>query len=443
MVVVTFVDSDNANTNVTAEATCTNYAWTTAGVDVSGAPDGSVEIRALHRTVNAPAVTVSKLACVASDVAADSSIGTSAENPIIICNYNGLKAIANQGLSKHYKLGSDIDAQASWSEGAADCGAYDGTDIATESPCKGMTQLGSFSGSLDGDGHIIKRLYLHNGGGLFSALKGGVVLGLIKNVHLRELRVVDTSSSVNSLTGGLIDSAEGTSPYSVIDSCSVQGKISGSGNVGGLAGNSTGEIYNSYADVEVRGRHAGGLVGSIRHGKSRMVSSYARGSVQGNGSGYSLVGGLAGIAAAATIRNSYADVAVSQGSHQGSIVGNFYGTTSKSYGVGRVSGTGEHTGGLLGIAYIDDGAVHLSDTFWDTQTTGQTYSDGEDGEPTTNGGLTTANMQLACAAGVTTGICALGSGFDFTENAYPKVKKCTGSCDTDHPVFGTELVGGQ
>ena len=357
MVVVTFVDSDNTNTNVTAQATCTNYAWTTAGVDISGASDGSMEIRALHRAVNATAVTVSKLSCVASDIGADSSIGTSAENPIIICNYNGLKAIAIQGLGKHYKLGRDIDAQASWSEGAADCGAYNGTDIATESPCKGMTQLGSFTGSLDGDGHIIKRLYLHNGGGLFSTLEGVVVPGLIKNVHLRELRVVDTNSSDSSYTGGLTDSAKGTSPYSVIDSCSVQGKISGSGNVGGLAGSSTGEIYNSYADVEVRGKHAGGLVGNIGHGKSRMVSSYARGSVQGSG-GYSLVGGLAGIATGAVIRNSYADVAVSQGSHQGSIAGSFNGTISKSYGVGRVSGTGEHTGGLLGgVAYIHDGAV--------------------------------------------------------------------------------------
>ena len=95
-VAVTFVDSDSANTDVTAQATCTNYAWATAEVDVSGAPDGSVEIRALHGTVNATAVTVSKLSCVASDVEADSSIGTSTENPIIICDYNGLKVIATQ-----------------------------------------------------------------------------------------------------------------------------------------------------------------------------------------------------------------------------------------------------------------------------------------------------------------------------------------------------------
>ena len=443
VVAVTFVDSDSANADVTAEAICTNYAWTTAGVDVSGAPDGSVEIRALHRTVNAPAVTVSKLACVASDVAADSSIGTSAENPIIICDYSGLKAIATQGLGKHYKLGKDIDAQASWSEGATNCGAYDGTDIATESPCKGMTQLGSFSGSLDGDGHIIERLYLHNGGGLFSVLQNSEPPGLIKNVHLRKLRVVNISSAFGSHTGGLVDYAQGGSGLlSVIDSCSVQGKISGSGSVGGLIGQGRGEIYNSYAKVEVRGRLAGGLVGSGGIG-SVIVSSYARGSVQGNGSGYSLVGGLVGSTPSGVIRNSYADVAVSQGTHQGSIAGNFFGTISKSYGVGRVSGTGENTGGLLGYVDNHDGGAYLPDTFWDTQTTDQADSDGEDGEPTTNGGLATANMQLACAAGVTTGICALGSGFFFTENAYPKVKKCIGACDTDNPIFGTELVGGQ
>ena len=52
-------------------------------------------------------------------------------------------------------------------------------------------------------------------------------------------------------------------------------------------------------------------------------------------------------------------------------------------------------------------------------------------------------MQVACAAEATIGICVLGSGFVFTEKGSPKVKKCTGACDTDHPVFGTEVLGGQ
>ena len=445
VVAVTFVDSDSANTDVTAQATCTNYAWATAGVDVSDVSDGSVEIRALHRAVNASSVTVNKQTCVASDIVADSSIGSSAENPIIICDYSGLKAMATQGLDKHYKLGKDIDAQASWSEGAAGCGAYNGTDIATGSPCRGMSQLGDFSGSLDGDGHIIKRLYLHNEGGIFSAIASSSV---IKNVHLRELRVADTNTAPESYTGSLIDVLSGGSgDFSMIVSCSVQGKVFGNGYVGGLVGGNNTEgklrMYNSYADVEARGKIAGGLVGSIGISGGWIVSSYARGSVQGNGSTWSLLGGLLGAGGPAIIRNSYAAVAVSQGSHQGSVVGNLYGTLSKSYGVGLVSGTGTNIGGLLGIAYVDDGPVYLPHTFWDKEATGQTHSDGEDSTPIMTGGLNTAQMQVACAAAATAGICALGEGFIFTENAYPKVKKCIGACETDYPVFGTELVGGQ
>ena len=40
-------------------------------------------------------------------------------------------------LRKHYALGADIDAALSWSEGEANCGAYDGNDIATTNPCAG------------------------------------------------------------------------------------------------------------------------------------------------------------------------------------------------------------------------------------------------------------------------------------------------------------------
>ena len=43
-------------------------------------------------------------------------------------------------------------------------------------------------------------------------------------------------------------------------------------------------------------------------------------------------------------------------------------------------------------------------------------------------GLTTAQMQVACPAGTTTGICALGDGFVFEAGKYPKVKKCLSNC---------------
>ena len=117
---------------------------------------------------------------------------------------------------------------------------------------------------------------------------------IIKNVHLRELRVVDTNTAHGSFTDGLVDQSRGRLPsFVVIDSCSVQGKILGHGTVGGLVG----------------------------------------------GYGFSHPG--------VKIYNSYAALAVSQGSHQGSVAGIFDGTLSKSYGVGLVSGTGDNTRGLI------------------------------------------------------------------------------------------------
>ena len=89
--------------------------------------------------------------------------------------------------------------------------------------------------------------------------------------------------------------------------------------------------------------------------------------------------------------------------------------------------------------------IDAFNSFWDTQTTGQSTSAGGAGAV----GLTTAQMQVACPAGTTTGICALGDGFVFAAGKYPKVKKCLSNCrnnyshETNPPTFSDELVGGQ
>ena len=443
VVAVTFIHSDGVSADRKAEVTCEGGSWKTVGINFADLLAGAVKITARHNGVEAASVTVQRIVCIPSNPSSDTAIGSTAENPIIICDYEGLKKITTQGLDKHYKVGSDIDAQASWSEGEENCGAYDGTNIASSSPCAGMAQFGHLTGSFDGGGYVIGKLYLHNSGGLFarSGLTGRVAP--IKNVHLRELRVVDTNTALESLTGGLIDDAD----YAQIDNCSVGGHIFGSGATGGLAGgngtNGSVVIYNSYAHVRVNGRHAGGVLGSVGTSGGRVVSSYAKGHVTGNGSNYSLVGGLVGLVNIGVILNSYADIRVSGGSKQGSLIGSMTGTISNSYGVGEVVGTGTDTGGLVGDASLEDGGVTFQNLFWDTTTTTQSSSDGVDGQPTTTGGLSTAQMQVACTEGSTAGICALGAGFIFTENEYPKIKKCTSSCDTNTPVFGTELIGGQ
>ena len=221
--------------------------------------------------------------------------GLSSENPIVICDYAGLKNIQS-GLDKHYVLGRDIDARASWSEGEdindLPCTPYDGNEATelTEDFCSGMPPLASepletFTGHFDGQNYKICDLYIHTAFdsekstsvGLFSSVIGGS----IRNVHLLSVRV---KSSGTDSTGGLAGGAGGVLPggtadaFTLIDNCSVTGKISGRRKVGGLLGNNSGHVSNSYGNVIIEGKIAGALIG---YNSKRIISCHASGSVTG------------------------------------------------------------------------------------------------------------------------------------------------------------------
>ena len=334
----------------------------------------------------------------------------------------------------------------------------------TEDFCSGMTPLASehsedFTGHFDGQDYKICDLYIHtasdleNGDsvGLFSSIIGGS----IKNVHLLSVRVKNLRTT--TATGGLVGGAGGVLPggiadaFTLIDNCSVTGKISGQDYVGGLVGsNGSSYVSNSYGNVTIEGGIAGALIG---HNGYRITSCHASGSVTGIGASESLGGGSAGglvgesygdsSSLVNVISNSYANVVVSGEGPLGPLVGKvtaFH--ISNSYGVGKVMGNGENVGGLIGLLDTSDGSSELNDNFWDKSTTGQNESFQGDGSRSESGGLDTSSMQQACPEGSTVGICALGDGFVFQEGQYPKAKKCT-RCNDGDIVYGTELVGGQ
>ncbi len=147
--------------------------------------------------------------------------------------------------------------------------------------------------------------------------------------------------------------------------------------VGGLVGRNDGMVSQSYATGAVSGYGTvGGLVGNNYH--ATVNQSYATGSVAGT-SNY--VGGLVGFNTYSTVSQSYARGSVSGTSSVGGLVGyNISSTVSQSYARGSVSGTSS-VGGLVGS---NSGTV--TDSFWDTQTTGQATSAG-------GTGLTTAQMK--------------------------------------------------
>ena len=188
------------------------------------------------------------------------------------------------------------------------------------------------------------------------------------------------SVSGRNYVGGLVGFSAGT-----IINCYSTGTVSGnkaapfaSYYVGGLVGFSGRTITNCYATGIVTGdEFVGGLVGNAH----TITESYASGSVSGS----EYVGGLAGYSGA-TITNCYSLASVSGYKWVGGLVG-LNGSTSAStitncYATGNVTGTTD-VGGLVGLNR--NGSVDNS--FWDTQNSGQSTSDG-------GTGITTAEMWM-------------------------------------------------
>jgi hypothetical protein len=129
----------------------------------------------------------------------------------------------------------------------------------------------------------------------------------------------------------------------------VNATVTGYVSVGGLVGENNGTVSNSYSSGDVTGGaesyDVGGLVGE---NNGTVSGSYSTGSVTGE----EKVGGLVG--------------------------GNYWGgTVSNSYSSGSVTGNSS-VGGLMGA-----NIAAVSDSFWDTQTSGQATSDGGTGKNTT------------------------------------------------------------
>jgi len=78
-----------------------------------------------------------------------------------------------------------------------------------------------------------------------------------------------------------------------------------------------------------------------------------------------------------TVSDCYSSGSVSGETDVGGLVGRNYGTVSNSYSIGIVIG-GSRVGGLAGASYLST----VSDSFWDTQTSGQSTSIGGTGKTT-------------------------------------------------------------
>ena len=272
-----------------------------------------------------------------------------------IRDWYGLDAIRNN-LGGHHILMNDLDSTTVGYEELASEAANQG---------KGWEPIGTwgnpFTGSFDGRDYKIRDLFIDRLGeghvGLFSFVAEG---GIIKNVG-----VVNVAVTGDEDVGGLVGQNTGT----VSNSYST-GSVTGDEDVGGLVGqNWDGIVSNSYSTGNVTGEDGvGGLVGANGWygGQGTVSNSYSTGSVTGK----NYVGGLVG-QNTGTVLNSYSSGTVTGNSSVGGLVGeNGDGIVSNSYSTGDVTGE-DGVGGLVGE---NDGTV--SNAYSTGSVTGENYVGG-------------------------------------------------------------------
>jgi len=287
----------------------------------------------------------------------------------------------------------------------------------------------SFYGSYDGQGYIVKNLYINRPDNNSQGLLGHTKRATIKNVAIRnaeitgnenvgsligkkvEGRVTNSSSTglingTGSNVGGLIGYLD---LYTTIQGSSHTGSVTGDNRVGGIVGFSdfSNIIENCYASGIVKGvKEVGGIAGAIGnwmcpccfygniqptlvtycHFSGRVIGTGdSVGGIAGasyrytviekchnmsNVTGNNSVGGLVGENSHSDINNSYSKGRVSGNEKVGGLVGKNIGPVVNSYSTGRVSGEKE-TGGLIGQNYS-----RVESSYWSTRLSSQKTSDG-------------------------------------------------------------------
>ncbi len=241
-----------------------------------------------------------------------------------------LTALAGTNLNGHYALAGDLDA---------------GGTTYTSALIGGSN--GPFTGTFAGFGHTISNLTINASGG-------------------------------NTQYVGLFGYAN--SPSVIRDIGLVGGSVSGHVDVGGLVGVNTGRIINAYTTGNVAGTpgsvNVGGLVG-LNHFAGNITSSYTTGNVSGD----LYVGGLVGGNDFGDIYNAYATGSVSGYSNVGGLAGmNSRTAVTNAYATGSVSGT-SYVGGLVGY---NDRTSSITNSYWDSGSTGQSTAVGVNAGTLTN-----------------------------------------------------------
>ncbi|MFO7618762.1 MAG: PKD domain-containing protein [Thermoplasmata archaeon] len=284
--------------------------------------------------------------------------GTSGD-PYQISNVTELQWMGNaSNLGKHFILVADIDASATvnWSGGFQPVG----------------TDAARFTGTFNGNGYVIKNLYINRTTTDYVGL-----FGAANNAALSWVILHNASVSGKQLTGILVGKTIGTT---TISNCSSSGYVSGTLGVGGLVGDhsSSGILGYSYSTAQVDAEDmGGGLAGYVGNAGS-VRYCYAAGDVDCTRD----VGGLVGLINIGSVYNSYATGNVHGDWRAGGLIGRKWGNVVNSYSSGQVTAKWADEGGL--VAVNESGTV--TNCFWDVDTSGVATTAGG------GTGLSTADM---------------------------------------------------
>lgn len=319
-------------------------------------------------------------------------------DPYIIENVDDLQAMKDN-LSAYYELGGNIDAAvtAGWNGGA------------------GFIPIGTwanpFTGHLDGKGYAISGLVINRPTTNF--------IGLFGRINSSGNAVVNLGLDGGSITGQhYVGGLAGHIAGGDFDNCYSTAPVSGDnhdigGLLGGVPAGST--VTNCYCTGDVTTRNVtssawiGGFAGQIYGAVSRC---YCTGNVTMVSPADSTNGGFTGrVEEGAVVDQCYCTGDVSGGdNYTGGFVGDNWGTITDSYARGSAAGDNRVGGfaarnGLLGSLLTgiitncySTGAVSgtnnfggligenelgtITDSFWDTVTSGQAASDGGTGKTT-------------------------------------------------------------
>jgi len=295
------------------------------------------------------------------------------------CQLNQI-GLDSSDWDKHFKLTNDLDL--SQLQGAE----YNIIGSFPDTP---------FTGTFDGNGHIITNFNYSSSAGNNIGLFGfvGDPCAVISDLGLIDPCIAVTDG-ISTHIGTLVAYFEN----GTIRNCAVKG-----GNI-----------------FAPQGSNVGGLVGYCSYG-SYIYTSYANCSIIGN----SNIGGLVGYNFFSDIASCYASGMVFGNNAIGGLVGyNTYGFISSCYSTNSVQGNAS-VGGLVG--YSESGG-DITSSFWDTQTSGTSYSAGGTGVPT-------AQMQDPCTF--------LDAGWDFVGETANGTEETWDICaGTNYPKLSWAILAG-